>query len=429
MILRSTLDANTILYAVTDNTPAALALTANTFPARASTGDILAKPITDDALAFVAAANDAAMRTELGLGTMATATATDYLLASGATTGATAQRQTFTNGILSGAIQVTGNATPASGVGLELSGHATYSQIRSVNRDTASGMPIYFNWGLLGDMVFSGGGGTGNMQVGGTANRGTTVSTRAVNIFDGTAPAGTLANGITLYSSGGEPYVMGAAGGAAATRNLLGSSAGGADAHLVATDAAGVTALVGLVSGYIAPASDGVGAVQIRKADKTTPIIYVDTTNGRLGINTSEPTGRLMVADTDDKFVASFGSSGMGSTGKWTGINFGYISGSNVYKKCGIVFECTNANYTLGTLHFLNNSASNSANASLADARLSITSNGAVGVNKTSSIGSKFAVVGLVDYANNAAAVTGGLSAGDFYTETGTNPKRVCVVY
>ena len=40
---------------------------ANTFPARASTGNLVAKTISDDALAFVAAANNAAMRTALGV--------------------------------------------------------------------------------------------------------------------------------------------------------------------------------------------------------------------------------------------------------------------------------------------------------------------------------------------------------------------------
>ena len=36
---------------------------------------------------------------------------------------------------------------------------------------------------------------------------------------------------------------------------------------------------------------------------------------------------------------------------------------------------------------------------------------------------------GLTDYENNVAAISGGLTAGAFYTETGTNPKRVCVVF
>lgn len=35
----------------------------------------------------------------------------------------------------------------------------------------------------------------------------------------------------------------------------------------------------------------------------------------------------------------------------------------------------------------------------------------------------------LPDFANNNAARASGLKIGDFYTETGTNPRRVCIVY
>ena len=43
---------------------------ANTFPGRGSAGDLVAKVISDDALAFIAAANNAAMRTALGAQTL-----------------------------------------------------------------------------------------------------------------------------------------------------------------------------------------------------------------------------------------------------------------------------------------------------------------------------------------------------------------------
>lgn len=54
----------------------------------------------------------------------------------------------------------------------------------------------------------------GNVKVGGSANRATTEGTNSVVIFDGTAPVGTLANGISFYSTAGECRVMDAAGNA-----------------------------------------------------------------------------------------------------------------------------------------------------------------------------------------------------------------------
>lgn len=54
--------------------------------------------------------------------------------------------------------------------------------------------------------------GVGNFKIGGTANRGTTEGTNQVVLFNGTAPAGTLTNGISFYSASGEARVMDAAG-------------------------------------------------------------------------------------------------------------------------------------------------------------------------------------------------------------------------
>jgi hypothetical protein len=53
-----------------------------------------------------------------------------------------------------------------------------------------------------------------SVNIGGTANHGTTVGTNVLSIFNGTAPVGTLANGISLYSTAGECRVMDAAGNA-----------------------------------------------------------------------------------------------------------------------------------------------------------------------------------------------------------------------
>jgi hypothetical protein len=54
----------------------------------------------------------------------------------------------------------------------------------------------------------------GEFSIGGTVNRETTAGTNQLQIFDGTAPVGTLANGCSFYSTSGEMRVMDAAGNA-----------------------------------------------------------------------------------------------------------------------------------------------------------------------------------------------------------------------
>jgi len=53
---------------------------------------------------------------------------------------------------------------------------------------------------------------SGNVLIGGTAARGTTVGAKHLDLFDGTAPAGTLTNGVSLYSSSGDLKFMNATG-------------------------------------------------------------------------------------------------------------------------------------------------------------------------------------------------------------------------
>jgi len=54
--------------------------------------------------------------------------------------------------------------------------------------------------------------GNGGLQLGGKALHGTTTGTSVLSIFNGTAPVGTLTNGISLYSTSGELYAIDAAG-------------------------------------------------------------------------------------------------------------------------------------------------------------------------------------------------------------------------
>ncbi len=52
----------------------------------------------------------------------------------------------------------------------------------------------------------------GNIKIAGTASRSGTTGVGHLDIFNGTDPAGTLTNGISIYSSAGECYIMDAAG-------------------------------------------------------------------------------------------------------------------------------------------------------------------------------------------------------------------------
>lgn len=52
----------------------------------------------------------------------------------------------------------------------------------------------------------------GNLKIGGSAKRATTEGSQQLVLFDGGAPTGTLANGVSHYSSAGEAWVMDAAG-------------------------------------------------------------------------------------------------------------------------------------------------------------------------------------------------------------------------
>lgn len=53
---------------------------------------------------------------------------------------------------------------------------------------------------------------------------------------------------------------------------------------------------LGVVSPFVAPSADSTTAFQVRKADKTTSVLNVDTTNARVGIGTAAPSSALAIS-------------------------------------------------------------------------------------------------------------------------------------
>jgi len=201
------------------------------------------------------------------------------------------------------------------------------------------------------------------------------------------------------------------------------SSAGGADAHIVATNASGYTKLV-------------------RLGINTDPDYAIDLLS-----NTIRVTYGNLILISNNPGAAQFRFSNTGSGGHefWlaTGVqdtsdNDGFrIFDATAYSERFRITNNGNAIFTFGLT--INESGGGAASddfrvASDTEANMLWLDASADLLYLGGSTGVKIYKGGkinapLTDYANNAAAVTGGLSAGDFYTETGTNPKRVCVVY
>jgi hypothetical protein len=117
-----------------------------------------------------------------------------------ATTGTNAVYQTMNN--TAGSFTVGRENSAGTTFGVEAYSSALFS---------AGAYPMVFATNNVERMQISS---VGNVKIGGTANRATTEGTRQLVLFNGTAPVGTLANGVSFYSASGEANVMDAAGNA-----------------------------------------------------------------------------------------------------------------------------------------------------------------------------------------------------------------------
>jgi hypothetical protein len=164
-----------------------------------------------------------------------------------------------------------------------------------------------------------------------------------------------------------------------ATQNISRSSppAAGASGHEIALGSSGYGIVAGTTTGgssYIASTRwDGTA---------TNYNLLLQPNGGNVGIGNSTPPGLLHVNTTNGN-VSYFGGPIGITSGNYTGIQIGYTELNGTYAKSMIVQEQTGDGNARGKIHILNNNAGNADSATLADARLTITSAGLVGIGTT----------------------------------------------
>jgi hypothetical protein len=130
----------------------------------------------------------------------------------------------------------------------------------------------------------------GNLLVGGTAARGTTVGTKHIDIFDGTAPAGTLTSGVSLYSSSGDLNFMNSAGN--------GFRVGFRNLPPVGTQTGSYTLAVGDVGKYVQVSTGGSITIPTSTFAEGDAISIANNTTGNITITCSAPTAYIAGTNT-----------------------------------------------------------------------------------------------------------------------------------
>jgi hypothetical protein len=160
------------------------------------------------------------------------------------------------------------------------------------------------------------------------------------------------------------------------------------------------------------------GAGKFVDGTDTNDAVY--TLSGNIGIGTSTPNRPFVVGGAEQGDVVgirggthnqvNIARAGNASWGLILGQSDGALSTDYHFSTSGLSLSTAVINFNNDALHFGTNDT----------ARMTIDHNGNVGIG-SSSPGSKLAIVGLPEYADNTAATSGGLSVGDFYrTSDGT---------
>ncbi len=112
----------------------------------------------------------------------------------------------------------------------------------------------------------------------------------------------------------------------------------------------------------------------------STALLKVDT-SGKVGIGTTSPSAKLHVhTDDDNAYAVRIEGSTNNVAGVWTGLGIG---GEANNTKSAILFEDVGLSYSRGKLHLCVNNEANQNSATTADAKLTVSNDGNVGINTT----------------------------------------------
>ncbi|WP_321377082.1 hypothetical protein [Trichococcus shcherbakoviae] len=99
-----------------------------------------------------------------------------------------------------------------------------------------------------------------------------------------------------------------------------------------------IAAGLGVISPSVAPSADSTTAFQIRKADNTTSVVNVDTTNDRVGVGTTSPSDKLAIVQSgDDNGLKVYGYDDR--IADYIAINLNMVGNTHITSSQGMVFD------------------------------------------------------------------------------------------